>query len=109
MGQVNKLTEAITWLTSLHNANKFTARSTADSKSSDNSDSGEDDEENGRRNRVTIHKMNRCFYNETNLATSILSHQETSSSSVATASKPEDFLNPTIRPMKTRKNLHLRR
>ena len=90
MEQVNKLTEAVIKMTSSHNANKLTARSTADPGDSDNSDSGEDDEENDRRNRVTIHETDRSLYNETDLAASFLSHQETSSSSVATTSKPED-------------------
>ena len=42
--QVNKLTEAVTQMTSSHNANRVAARSTADTENSDNSDSGEDDE-----------------------------------------------------------------
>ena len=42
MEQVNKLTEAVTQMTSLHNANKLAARSTADAENSDHSDSGED-------------------------------------------------------------------
>ena len=82
MEQVNKLTEVVTQMTSSHNANKLAARSAADPENSDNSDSGEDDEDNDRRNRVTIH--------ETDLAASFLSHQETSSPSVATTGKPED-------------------
>ena len=90
MEQVNKLTEAVTKMASSHNANKLAARSTADPGDSDNSDSGEDDEENDRRNRVTIHETDCSLYNETDLAASFLSHQETSSSSVATTSKPED-------------------
>ena len=57
------------------------ARSTAHPEDSDNSDSEEDDEENNRRNRVTIHETDRSIYNETNLAVSFLSHQESSSSS----------------------------
>ena len=54
------------------------------------SDSGEDDEVNDGRNRVTIHETDRSLYHETDLAASFLSHQETSSSSVATTGKPED-------------------
>ena len=42
------MTEAVTQLTSSHNANKLAARSTADAENSDNSDSGEGDEENDR-------------------------------------------------------------
>ena len=59
MEQVNKLTEAVTQMTSLHNANKLAARSTVRPENSDNSDSGGDNEENDRRNRVTIHETNR--------------------------------------------------
>ena len=92
MEQVNKLTEAVTQMTSSYNANKLAARSTADPENSDNSDSGEDDEENDRQNRVTIHETDLSLYNETVLAASFLSHQETSSSSVATTGKPEDDL-----------------
>ena len=90
MEQVNKLTEAVTQLTSSHSTNKLNARSTADPENSDNSDSREDDEVNDRRNRVTIHETDRSLYNETDLAASFLSHQETSSSLVATTGKPED-------------------
>ena len=68
----NKLTEAVTQMTSLHNVHKVAARSTADRENSDNSDSGEDEEENDRRNRVTIHETDRSFYKETDLAASIL-------------------------------------
>ena len=89
MQQVSKLTEAVTQMTSLHNANKLAARSTAHPENSDNSDSGEDDEENDRQNRVTIHETDRSLYNETNLAASFLSHQ-ISSSSATTTGKPED-------------------
>ena len=53
MEQVNKVTKAVTQLTSLHYANKLTVRSTADLGNSNNSDSGEDDEENDTQNRVT--------------------------------------------------------
>ena len=88
--QVNKLIEAVTQMTSLHNANNLAARSTAHPKNSDNSDSGEDDEENDKRNRVTIHETDCSLYNENNLAASFLSDQETSWSSAATAGKPED-------------------
>ena len=41
-------------------------------------------------NSVTIHETDRSLYNGTNLAASFLSHQEISSSSVATTGKPED-------------------
>ena len=61
MEQVNKLTEAVSQMTSSHNANKLAARSTADPKNSDNSDSGEDDEENDRQTRVTIHETDRSL------------------------------------------------
>ena len=90
MEQINKLTDAVTQMTSSHNANKLAARSTVDPGNSDNPDSGEDGEENDRHNRVTIHETDRSLYNETDLAASFLSHQETSSSSAATTSKPED-------------------
>ena len=88
--QVNKLIETITQMTSSHYANKMATRSTAEIENSDNSDSGEDDEESDRQNTVTIHEMDHSLYNESNLAASFLSHQETSSSSVATTCKPED-------------------
>ena len=90
MEQVNKLTEAVNQITFSHNANKLVARSTDDPENSDNSDSGEDDEVNDGWNRVTIHEMDHSLYHETNLAASFLSHQDTSSSSVATIGKPED-------------------
>ena len=90
MEQVNKLTEAVNQMTSSHNANKLVARSTDDPENSDNSDSGEDDEVNDGWNRVTIHEMDHSLYHETNLAASFLSHQDTSSSSVATTGKSED-------------------
>ena len=89
MEQVNKLTEAVNQMTSSHNANKLVARSTDDPENSDNSDSGEDDEVNDGWNRVTIHETDRSLYHETDLAASFLSHQETSSFSVATTGKPE--------------------
>ena len=89
MEQVNKLAEASTQMISLQNANKLAARSTADPENSDNSDSWKD-EENDRRNRVTIHETDHSLYNETDLAAYFLSHRETFSSSVATTSKPED-------------------
>ena len=92
MEQLSKLTEAVTQMTSSYNTNKLTARSTADPENFDNSDCVEDDEESDRRNRVTIHEMDRSLYNETDLAASFLSHQKTSSSSVATTGKPEDDL-----------------
>ena len=66
MEELNKLTEAVTHMTSSHNANTLAARSIADPENSDNSDSGEDDEESDRRNRVTIHETDRSPYNETN-------------------------------------------
>ena len=44
MEQVNKLTEAVTQLTSPHNGDKLDARSTADPENSDNSYSWEGDE-----------------------------------------------------------------
>ena len=87
MEQVNKLTEIVNHMTSLHNTNKLVARSTDDPENSDNTDSGEDDEVNDGRNRVTIHETDRSLYHETDLAASFLSHQETSSSSVAAAGK----------------------
>ena len=90
MEQVIKLTEAVTQMTSLHNANKLAARSTVDPENFDNSDSGEDDEENDRWNRVTIHEIDRRLYYETNLAASFLSHQEISSPSGAVTGKVED-------------------
>ena len=46
--QVNKITEAVTQLTSLHNVNKLAARSTDDPKNSDDLDSWENNEENDR-------------------------------------------------------------
>ena len=90
MEQVNKLKEAVNQITSLHNTNKLAARSTDDPENSDNSDSGEDDEMNDGQNRVTIHETDRSLYHETDLAASFLSHQETSSSLVATTGKLED-------------------
>ena len=51
------MVEAATQLSSLHNASKLAARSTADPENFDNSDSGEGDEENDRRNMVTIYEM----------------------------------------------------
>ena len=77
-------------MTYSHNANELFARSTSISENSDHSDSGEDDEMNDGRNRITIHETDRSLYHETDLAASFLSHQETSSSSVATTGKPED-------------------
>ena len=88
--QVNKLTEALTQLTYLHNGNKLAARSTADLEKSDNSDSGEGDEENDRRNMVTLCEMDYNLYNEIDQEASFPSHQETSLSSVTTTGKPED-------------------
>ena len=94
MEQVNKLTEAVNDMTSLNNANKLVGRSTDDPENSDNSDSGKDDEVNDGRNRVTIHENDRNFYHDTDLAAYLLSHQEISSSSVATTGEPEN--DPTI-------------
>ena len=90
MEQVNKLTEAVNQMTSSHNANKLVARTTDDPENSDNSDSRKDDEVNDGRNRVTNRETDRSLYYETDLAASFLSHQETSSSSVATTGKPGD-------------------
>ena len=53
------LTEAVTQMTSLHNARKLTARSSDDPENSDNSDSVEDDEVNDGWKRVTIHETDR--------------------------------------------------
>ena len=113
------MTEAVTQLTSSHNANKLAARSTADVENSDNSDSGEGDEENDRRNMVTIYEMDYSLYNEIDVADSFPSYQETLLSSVTTTGKPEDdpmmgsvfknFLNPTIRATNTGENRHPRR
>ena len=74
----------------MHIANKLAARSTADSENSDNSDSAEGDEENDRRNVVTIYEMDYSLYNEINVAAFFPSHQKTSLSSVITTGKPED-------------------
>ena len=78
--------------TYLQNGNKLTARSTADAEISDNSDSGEGDEENDGRNMVTIYEMDYSFYNEIDVTASVPSHQETLLSSVTTTGKPEDDL-----------------
>ena len=83
MEQVNKFTEAVTKMTSSHNANKLAARSIADPENSDNSDFGADDEVNDKPNRVTIHETECSPYNEADLAAFFLSHLETSSFSVA--------------------------
>ena len=113
------MTEAVTQLTSLHNANKFHARSTADPENSDNSGSGEGDEKNDRRNIVSNYEMDYSLYNEIDVAASFQSHQETSLSSVTTTGKPEDdpmmdsvfkeFSESYISPTKTGENRHLRR
>ena len=87
MEEVNKFTEVVNQMTSSHKANKLVARSTDNSENSDNSDY---DEVNDGRNRVTIHEIDRSLYHETDLAASFLSHQEISSSSVATRDKPGD-------------------
>ena len=84
------MTEAVTQLTSSHNANKLAARSTADAENSDNSDSGEGDEENDRRNMVTIYETDYSLFSEIDVAASFLSHQETSLSSVTITGKSED-------------------
>ena len=65
------LTETVTQMTSLDNANNSAARSTADPENFDSSDSGEEDGENDRQNRVTIYETDRSFYNENNLAASL--------------------------------------
>ena len=83
------MTEAVTQLTSLYNANKLAARST-DSENSGNSDSGEGDEENDRRNIATIYEMDYSLCNEIDVAASFPSHQGTLLSSVTTTGKPED-------------------
>ena len=88
MEQVNKLKEAVKQMASSHKTNKLVARSTDDPENSDNS--GEVDEVNDGQNRVTIHETDRSLYQETDLAVSFHSYQETSSSSVATTGKPED-------------------
>ena len=44
MEQVNNLTEEVTQLTSLHSVKKLAARSTDDLKNSDDSDSGDENE-----------------------------------------------------------------
>ena len=62
--QGKKLTEAVTQLSSSYNAIKLAARSTSDPENSDNSDSGENDDENDTRNRVTIHETDDSLYNE---------------------------------------------
>ena len=69
------MTEAVTQLTSSHNANKLAARSTADAENSDNSDSGEGDEENDRQNMVTIYEMDYSLHNEIDVTASFLPHQ----------------------------------
>ena len=51
------MTEAVTRMTSSHNANKLAARSTDDPENSDNSDSWEDDEVNEGWSRVTVHDV----------------------------------------------------
>ena len=56
---------------------------------SDNSDSGEGDEENDRWNMVTIYEMDYSLYNEIDATASFPSHQETLLSSVTTTGKPE--------------------
>ena len=53
MEQDNKLKEAVTQLTSSHNVNTLAARSTSDQENSDNTDSGEDNGQNERRNTET--------------------------------------------------------
>ena len=107
MESVNRLTEAVTQLTSSHNAFKLAARSTADAENFENSDSGESDEENDRRNMVTIYEMDYSLYNEIDVAASFPSHQETLLSSVTTTGKPEDDL--MMGSVFTWENRHLRR
>ena len=82
--------KAVTQLTPLHKANRLAAKSTADPKNSDNSDSGEGDEENDRRNIATIYEVDYSLYNEIDVAASFLSHQETSLSSTTATGKQED-------------------
>ena len=84
------MAEGVTQLTSSYNTNKLAARSTADPENSDKSDSGEGYEENDRRNIVTIYEIDYSLYNETDVAASFPSHQETSLSSVTITDKPED-------------------
>ena len=59
------------------------AKNASDPKSSDNLDSGDDYDENNKRNRVTIHETDPSLYNENGLAASFLSNQKTSSFSAA--------------------------
>ena len=97
MTYVKKLTEAVTQLTSLHNANQLATRSTANPENSDNSDSGEGDEENDRRNMVTNYETDYSLYNQINVAASFPSHQETPLSSVTTTGKLEgDPMNGSV-------------
>ena len=84
--QGKKLTEAVTQLTSSYNAIKLAARSTSDPENSDNSDSGENDDENDTRNRVTIHETDGSLYNEIGLA----ANHGTLWFSAATTGKPKD-------------------
>ena len=84
------MTEAVTQLTSSHNANKLAARSTADAENSNNSDSEEGDEENDRRNMVTIYEMDYSLYNEIDVEASFPSHQEILLPSVTITGKLED-------------------
>ena len=102
-----------------HNANKLAASSTSNPENSENLGSGEEDEENNRRSRITTREKDHNLYNETRLAASVLYNQETSSSSAVTVDKSGDqkiwvrssssSLNITTSPMKIRENLHLRR
>ena len=82
--------KAVTQMTPLQNVNRLAAKSTADPENSDNSDSGEGDEENGRRNIATIYEIDYSLYNEIDVVASFLSHQETSLTSVTATGKQED-------------------
>lgn len=75
-----------------HNANKLAASSTSNPENSENLGSGEEDEENNRRSRITTREKDHNLYNETRLAASVLYNQETSSSSAVTVDKLGDDL-----------------
>ena len=82
---VKKFTEAVTQLTSSYNAIKLAARSTSDPENSDNVDYEENDDENDKRNRVTIHETDGSLYNETGLP----ANHETLWFSAVTTGKPK--------------------
>ena len=88
--QVNKIDRGSHSADFSHNANKLVVRSTGDIENSDNSDSGEGDEENDRRNMVTIYEIDDNLYNKIYLAAFFPSQQGTLLSSVTTTGKPED-------------------